>query len=89
MVQRGKPVVHSSDGQSWRVEMAYRSTVFRVPGLHPGVYSITYDASCGEERRVLEDIVIRDRSIDLGQLEGDGECIIVGVMVPADQGLDG
>ena len=85
MVQLGKPVVRSSDGQTWHVEQAYRSTAFRVPDLYPGVYSITYDAACGEHRRVRDNIVIRDHSIDLGQLEGDGDCIIVGVLVPADR----
>ena len=89
MVQHGKPVVRSSDGQAWNVDMAYRSTAFRVPDLYPGVYSITYDATCGEERRVVENVVIRDRSIDLGQLEGDGDCIVVGVLLPADQDLAG
>jgi hypothetical protein len=85
MVQRGKPVVRSSDGQTWHVDMEYRSRVFRVPDLYPGVYSITYAAACGEALAVMEDIVIRDRSIDLGLLEGDGDCIIVGVIVPADE----
>ncbi len=89
MIQHRKPVVRSSDGQAWHVELPYRSTVFRVPGLYPGVYSISYDATCGEERRVMENVVIRDSSIDLGLLEGDGDCIIVGVLVPADRGLAG
>jgi hypothetical protein len=85
MVQDGKPVVRSSDGQTWHVVQAFRSTAFRVPDLYPGVYSISYDASCGEARRVREDIVVRDRSIELGLLEGDGDCIIVGLLVPADR----
>jgi hypothetical protein len=88
MVHDGKPVVRSSDGQTWHVEHAFRSTVFRVPDLYPGVYSLTYHTSCGESR-VLEDIVIRDRSVDLGRLEGDDDCIIVGVMIPADRELAG
>jgi len=85
MWQNGKPVVRSSDGQTWHVELPFRSTAFRVPDLYRGVYSISYDATCGEPRQVLENIVVRDGSIDLGQLEGNGECIIVGVMVPADE----
>jgi len=87
MVQHGKPVVRSSDGQTWRVEMFYRSTAFRVPGLYPGVYSITYDATCAEPPKVLENIVIRDRSIELGRLEGEGvePCTIIGVMAPLDR----
>ena len=72
MIQTRKPVVRSSDGQVWDIHMEYRSTTFRVPRLYPGVYSITYDASCGEERRTIENIVIRDRSIDLGMLDGQG-----------------
>jgi hypothetical protein len=82
----GKPVVRSNDGQAWHVAQAYRSAAFRVPDLYPGVYSVTYTA-CGRER-VLDNIVIRDSSIELGQLEGD-DCIVVGLIVPADRGLDG
>ncbi len=89
MIQHGKPVVRSADGQAWHVELPYRSRVFRVPDLYPGVYSISYDATCGEERKVMENIVVRDRSIDLGLLEGDGDCIIVGVIVPAGRDLAG
>jgi hypothetical protein len=88
LVRDRKPVVRSSDGQTWHVEQAFRSTVFRVPDLYPGVYSITYDTGCNESR-VLEDIVIRDRSVDLGRLEGEDDCIIVGVMTPADQEFAG
>lgn len=79
-----KPVVRSSDGQIWPVRMAYRSTAFRVPDLHPGVYSITYYGGCGDVELTVENVIIRDQSVDLGHLDnGEFDCIIVGVMVPA------
>lgn len=89
MIQHRKPVVRSSDGRSWRVQMEFRSTSFIVPNLYPGVYSISYDAACGQERQIIENIVIRDQSVDLGWLDGEGDCIIVGVMVPADRPSQG
>lgn len=89
MIQYRKPVVRSSDGQTWDVEMEFRSTSFRVPRLYPGVYSISYDAACGEERRTIENIVVRDQSIDMGMLEGEGDCIILGVMLRADRSGQG
>lgn len=81
-----RPIVRSSDGRTWPVRMAYRSTSFRVPDLYPGSYSITYFGGCGDVELVVENVIIRDRSIDLGSLDnGEFDCIIVGVMVPADR----
>jgi hypothetical protein len=75
-----KPVVRSSDGRTWHVEMPFRSTSFRVPNLYPGVYSITYAVGCGERREVVDNIVIRDSSVDLGRLEDTYGCIVVGLI---------
>jgi hypothetical protein len=85
MIHYGKPVVRSNDGQTWPVELAHRSAAFRVPDLYPGVYSITYEVGCGDQPRVLENVVIRDSSIDLGRLEDEGDCIVVGLLVPAER----
>ena len=81
-----KPVIRSSDGQTWPVRMEWRSNSFSAPNLYPGQYSVTYWVGCGGEELVVENIIIEDASVNLGALDNeDHYCIIVGVMVPADR----
>jgi hypothetical protein len=87
--QPRKPIVQSSDGRTWPVRMEWRSTSFRVPDLFPGIYSITYFGGCGEEQLVVENIEIREASVDLGRLDHGYDCIIVGVISPADRASSG
>lgn len=83
-----RPVLRSSDGRTWQVDVEWRSTSFRFPDLYPGIYSLTYDGNCMMERRVIENIVISDASLDLGQLEGE-PCIIIGQMTLPEPGQNG
>lgn len=80
-----KPIVRSSDGRTWPVRIDPSNATFRAAGLYPGVYSITYRDPCGGEERVIEQITVRDQSVDLGQQLWSDDCIIIGVMMPLDR----
>jgi len=75
----------SADGRKWPVRREPGTGRFIFDNLVPGVYVLSTRGNCGT-RQVVETITIDAASVDLGRTapESDDSCIIIGVMVPAD-----
>jgi len=57
---------------------------FDVHGLSPGSYTLDVLDYCGE-RHEFTDIAITDTDVDLGRLEIETSCVIVGLIVRNDE----
>jgi hypothetical protein len=55
----------------------------RFNNLKPGTYTLRYTDICGETH-FGEPVSVTDSDVDFGKFEWEEECIIIGVMAPAD-----
>ena len=60
---------------------------FEVHDLRPGTYKLSFTDSCGNTQEV-EDVVIADSDVDLGRLQLETLCIVVGQMMRVDDQAD-
>ena len=61
---------------------------FDVHGLRPGTYSLQFTVECNQQHDV-QGIVVAENDVDLGRLDFETDCIIVGHMVreaPTERG---
>ncbi|MEP2736411.1 MAG: hypothetical protein ABJP34_08935 [Erythrobacter sp.] len=56
---------------------------FKFTNLHPGTYTLSFNSFCSGDSFV-KTIIVRDANVDLGKLDWEEDCIIIGVMRPAD-----
>lgn len=80
----------SADGRKWPKRREPGTGRFIFDNLVPGVYTLTTDGYCGA-RQVVDTITITDASVEVskGTPPIDQNCIIVGVMVPAERRFRG
>ena len=76
----------SADGRKWPKRREPRTGRFIFDNLVPGVYELTTIGACGE-RQVVDTITITEASMEVTKSspEFDDDCIIVGVMTPAER----
>lgn len=83
----GHSTIRNADGQSAALVIA-RDGRFDVHGLRPGSYTIEVLDYCGDKHEVA-DIVIVDRDVDLGRVNFETSCIIIGLIERENQGVRG
>lgn len=74
------------DGQSETKRVAPRRD-FRFANLHEGTYVLKMDSGCADP--IVQKIEVGPAHIDVGEVNFDEECVIVGVMQPAARGWRG
>ena len=70
--------VRGTDGTARTAEVNGDGT-FEIKNLYYGVYSLTFWDTCGQWENV-ETVVVRDSTVELGKVDWEDNCIIVGMM---------
>jgi hypothetical protein len=77
----------AADGRVRRPSLS-KDARFRFSNLTPGTYTVSYTDMCGETH-VGAPVTVTDEDVDVGMFRWEEECVIVGVMVRADEASRG
>jgi hypothetical protein len=82
-----KAAITSPDGETVGLHIG-RDRRFDVHDLRPGTYKLVFTDSCNQVQEI-DGVLIADRDVDLGKLQFETRCIVVGQMQRTIEEADG